>query len=476
MNNMKKSFYIQKIKNNKNIIIGSLFLAILCTLITYPGIWYSDSYSRYNMSLTIGKCLKMILNGQRNLINVSCWLTVVPSFFMEFFKVITGNIAAYTVFQAFMFFQATFLLCKKLNNCKKSYLKAKYIILALSPLIYCVSVYYEASILCVAALVYLILLLDMIKINKSVFDKIIEFGLIIFFSFMMFGYRANAFTVIPVLLFYIYKLKIDKKLKLLTTFSLMFGYLLTFLLPMFLNIKIMSSVSAGFAWEIISVIQHLDEEKKLNYLNYLDEIGGSGSTKEALKISTESSVNSLFESEINKENLSKEGNSKIILSKYINLIIKEPLTYFKVKGNFTLKTLGIVKKISYAEYNYNRWNIMKKYNFSDSKMRVLFVKSYDKFNELFGFVIRRPWIVYLLTILDIVASKKQKDKKTNYYLFIFMLSVFYYGAYIINTQSFEIRYFYPSLYLCFILDLSIFFNFIPIIMSKIKFRKSDSND
>ena len=284
MNNMKKSFYIQKIKNNKNIIIGSLFLAILCTLITYPGIWYSDSYGRYNMSLTIGKCLKMILNGQRNLINVSCWLTVVPSFFMEFFKVITGNIAAYTVFQAFMFFQATFLLCKKLNNCKKSYLKAKYIILALSPLIYCVSVYYEASILCVAALVYLILLIDMIKINKSVFDKIIEFGLIIFFSFMMFGYRANAFTVIPVLLFYVYKLKVDKKLKLLTTFSLMFGYLLTFLLPMFLNIKIMSSVSAGFAWEIISVIQHLDEEKKLNYLNYLDEIGGSGSTEEALKI------------------------------------------------------------------------------------------------------------------------------------------------------------------------------------------------
>ena len=86
MNNIKNSFYLKKIKNNKNLIFFSLVLAVLCTLITYPGIWYSDSYGRYNMALSIGKSIKMILNGQRNLINISSWLTIVPSFFMEFFN------------------------------------------------------------------------------------------------------------------------------------------------------------------------------------------------------------------------------------------------------------------------------------------------------------------------------------------------------------------------------------------------------
>ena len=42
-------------------------------------------------------------------------------------------------------------------------------------------------------------------------------------------------------------------------------------------------------------------------------------------------------------------------------------------------------------------------------------------------------------------------------------SIFYYGAFLINTQSFELRYFYPSLYIMWIMDLAILLNGVSIV-------------
>ena len=186
---LKQSFFVQKCKENKNLIIASLILAIICTFITYPGIWYSDSYSRVDFSDTVLDCIKKVLLGQRVSINVSSWLTVVPSFYIAICKFFTGNIAMYTFFQATLFFLATFLLVKKLSN---KFTKIQYVFWALNPLIFCVSIYYEASILCVASIVFYILLLDNVKIKKSHLDDVIEFLFLVFFSFTIFGYRANA--------------------------------------------------------------------------------------------------------------------------------------------------------------------------------------------------------------------------------------------------------------------------------------------
>ena len=180
-------------------------------------------------------------------------------------------------------------------------------------------------------------------------------------------------------------------------------------------------------------------------------------TKIELDVTNGNTVNGFLDSEngITRGNLSAKGNPIKILGKYINIILSEPKLYFKVKAEFTVRTLGISKPINYAEFNYNRYNIMKNYNFNDSAVREKFVNAYEKTNNIFGFFTRRPWFVFLVSILLVGIKWKQKDEKTRFYVVLLMLSIFYYGAYIINTQSFEIRYFYPSLYLCMILDVAI---------------------
>lgn len=430
-----------------------MILSIICTIITYPGIFYSDSYVRLEFSNEIIDALKEIMLGNRSDINMESWLTVVPSFFIAICKLITGNIAFYTVMQSFMFFLSAFFLAKKLGN---HFLIFQYIFLAINPIIYCVSIYYEASIGCVTGIVFLILLLDSIKVSKSIIDKVLEFLLLMFFSFIIFGYRANAFTIIPVLFIYIIKTKIDIIKKILVIVPIVCGILFINILTQVLNINTMSSMSAGFAWEIISVIQNMDLKNQNRYSKYLDDVGKDGATLIELEKSDTLTVNGLLANEgININNISKKENSKKIIKKYIYIIIHEPMDYIKLKLNFISRTLGISERLRCVEYDYNRWDKMSDYNFNDSVKRQNFVNIYNDINKVFGFFTCRPWIVFFVSILLVVIKWNRNDLNKNFCLLILMVSLFYYGSYLINTQSFELRYFYPSLYLCIIMDLSI---------------------
>ncbi len=291
--------------------------------------------------------------------------------------------------------------------------------------------------------------------------------LLILSSFVMFGYRANAFTILPVLLFYIFKLDIRKIKKIILTFALLFGFVLVPSFTYIFNIHTMSSMSAGFAWEIVSTIQDMDYKTKLKYINYLDSIGGEGSTLEAINTSTKITVNPLLTTKINRENLSKKGNSKIILKKYIDLLLEEPAVFLNNKYFFTKRTLGINSQIAFASYVYDAYGKMKEYNFNDSKARMKFIDSYSKLNEKISFYTLRPWLVFLITLIFVSIKWWKKDKNKNLYLLLFMISIFYYGAYIINTQAFEIRYFYPSLYICIIIDTIFTFDMLHLAKNKL---------
>ncbi|MDD7516349.1 hypothetical protein, partial [Ruminococcus flavefaciens] len=80
--------------------------------------------------------------------------------------------------------------------------------------------------------------------------------------------------------------------------------------------------------------------------------------------------------------------------------------------------------------------------------------------EAMGFFVLRPYIVFLLTAVLVMYSFKKKDKDRYLFLLVLMVAVFYYGAFVINTQSFEIRYFYPSLYLMAVMDTALIADFV----------------
>lgn len=249
----------------------------------------------------------------------------------------------------------------------------------------------------------------------------------------------------------------NKKRKLILTISLVVGLSLVSLFPKLLKIDTMSSASAGFVWEIVTAIQHMDEEKQQEYIGYFDDIGGEGSTASALSNNRDISVGGIMESELSANVFNKEA-SGIILRKYFGFIVREPTDYFDMKSDFIKRTLGIGRKLDVVEWDYNRWDVMgiRGFNgFNDCNQRRAFLESYQKVNEKLGFYTCQPWLVFLISFLLVAVSKAVRDEKSGIYLFVLLLGIFYYGAFIINTQAFEIRYFYPSLYLMMILNVAI---------------------
>lgn len=79
-----ESFYIKAFRKHAAIIALSVLFAAFFVAIYYPGIMYSDSYVRIDASTGIRNAVKMLLSGQRDLIDMEIWLTVVPSFFITF--------------------------------------------------------------------------------------------------------------------------------------------------------------------------------------------------------------------------------------------------------------------------------------------------------------------------------------------------------------------------------------------------------
>lgn len=442
------SYYYKNLCRYSRVFFLSMILAICCTLITYPGIFYSDSYTRIHISTEI-------MYGDKD---IHSWLTPVPSYFMAVCTFLTGNIAFYTFLQAFVFFSITFLYVIRLSS---NYRRLQIILAIISPMIWGVTTYYEAGVGCVTGIAALILLISSLSTEKSRADRIIEFMLICFFSFVTFGYRANAFTILPVVIAALLFGKYKRNIKILGICAIIAGYILVSISAAVLRIDTMSSKSAGFVWETLTAINELEPEDKEMYKDWFDEIAGPGATEQALEMNIKSSVNGfVWDSKLNTDSLSKPDAFSVTMKQYLSFIKEEPKAYIKVKTDFISRTLGISAPINFCEYDYNRNDIMDIYHFSDSFNRRMYLNTYTTFMEAMGFFVLRPYIVFLLTAVLVMYSFKKKDKDRYLFLLVLMVAVFYYGAFVINTQSFEIRYFYPSLYLMAVMDTALIADFV----------------
>ena len=462
---MKNSYYIRKFREFWYFVLMSAILAGISTMIVSPGIMYADSYGRINFTYTVIDCVKKIFAGHSNAVTAKSWLTVTPSFFMAISRIFTGDIVLYNFGQALLFFLASLLLVRRLNT---HYTVIQYSLFDICPFYYAVSVYYEAGIGCITGIAMLILFLS--TTNKCItrFDVILNWIMIAVSSFVIFGYRANAFTIIPPLIaFILFAVKRKTVGKICLILSIVIGLVGTIVLPGIFHIDTMSSYSTGFVWEIFTTIQNMNIEKQEKYTDYLDEIGGSGSTEEALTLSSVSTVNSfLGYSRFDMLTLSEEDNGMIAVQKYIELWMEEPKACLQTKWEFVKKTLGIGEPINCWEYGYNIYDKMDELGFHDWKPREMFVDSYLGFHRCIS-ILRYPWIIYVVTLLLVVWSRIKKDDRRQLYSYILAIAVFYYGAFILNTQSFELRYFYPSLYLMSIMDTAILMDLVAVLIKKL---------
>ena len=443
LSSINESYYFSRIKKYKYAFIVSGILALICTLISYPGIMYSDSYGRVELAN------EMIFVGGE----ISSWLTPTPSYFIALSKFLTNSLAPYTFVQAFVFFISVSALIIKIGT---PYKKVQLFLAVFSPMVWAVSVYYEAGIGCVSGIIIITAVIFSLGNEKTRADRIFEIILLTFFSFVTFGYRANAFTIFPIIIGGLLFSSLGKRLKLMGIGSILVGFLLVPLSAKLLNINTMSSKSAGFVWDILSSINRLDPEERNRYSDWFDSIAEPGATADALEKNNEESVNGfIWDSKLNTTVLSSAGAFSETMRKYLEFIRKQPSVYFKVKFGFIGKALGITSAIRISEFDYNRGNRMDKYGFFDTGIRKWFVNSYIWFIDALGFYTLRPIVFFLISLLLVIYSFVKKDKNRRIYLFILLISIFYYGAFIINSQSFEIRYFYPALLLMTVMNTAI---------------------
>ena len=448
-----------------------LFLcAILGTLITfiaYPGFFYTDSEARVSFAYNITNILRETFHG--NIYKTSSWLTVVPQFFIWISILLTGNIALYTFIQAFTAFLAIALILKEISN----YPKLMTMFVFLCPLFFCNGVFYEAGVGCLTGIIFLILNLIYSERLNNRLDIAIWVFLLCFWSFVCFGYRANAITILPALLLIIWHLSIKKSEKLLAIIAVIIGLLATILLPKLLRIDTMSSGTAGIAWEIVMSIKDMPKEEQIYYSNFLDDIGGDGSTIEAINSINYRNVCSLTSTRISPGALSKPGMDRLVINKYIELFMKQPKACIMTKLRICSYTLGVGEPLDHVAWIYNQYDGMGKYGFNDSSRRYLFYESYMKAVSYFK-VCLIPWIWFLIDGIGIIIKHfvdRKQNKSFRFERWMYLLAVFYYLAYCIDTQAFELRYFYPSFILLLIVSLSLLENII-IIFKKV-YKKSD---
>ncbi len=447
------SFFRKRLGECRAIWLLSAGMALLCTLISYPGIFYSDSYVRAATGGAVLNAVVKTLQGRPFVLETNNAFTVIPSFFMAFSLGVTGNVALYTFCQAFACFAAVLLLIRETGAPGH---RALGVLFAVCPLIYGASVYFEANVGSFAGIAALILLMRRLSEEKTRGDRILEFCLIAFASFVTFGYRTNAVTVLPVLLVYLWKTQRTWIRRLLPVLALVCGLILVWTVPALFGVRSESNASTGFIWEMATMIQRMKEEDRAGYLDYLDDICGEGATRGVLAESDETSANSfMWGSAVNTARLSEPGATGRVLGKYLRLMTERPGEWFSVKKDFMLRAMGFGEALDISEYDYNRWDAMAEYGFNDSRQRRLFHRSYLKFNEIFGFYTRRPWLPFLISLGMLIAEYLRKSRNRGLHALLFWTAVFYYGAYLAVIVSFELRFFYPALVLLAILDCAV---------------------
>ncbi len=444
---------LRAIRNRYGIWMASLILAVLCTLITYPGIWYSDSYVRVTTGLAVAGQIQDTLTGHASPLYTGNAFTVIPSFFIAACHMLSGSFALYTFCQAFALFASVFLLIRELDP---PFRKAQMILFALSPVIYGASVYLEANVGSLIGLIVLMQLFRRAGAEKSRSDRILELVLTVFASLITFGYRTNALTVVPVLVLYLFlSFRRQLKLKLLTLGALILGIALSSLIPAFFQIRGDSNASTGLVWEILTAIQRMEPEARANYLDYLDDLAGEGATAAALESSHENSVDGFMWGSLGTDAFSAPGAFGKVLGKYFRLLAERPGDWLAVKADFAAHALGFSAPLDLYEYPYNRWEKMAEFQFNDSRQRELFHASVLKINDLLGFFTCRPWVAFLISGVLVILEKLRKNRKTGLYALLWWLAAFYYLAYLIMIVVFQQRMFYPSLVLLLAVDAAI---------------------
>ncbi len=426
-------------------LLAALALGTACTLITWPGIFYSDSYGRWFLAENLLR---------HNMAAQDDWLSVPPQLFMALLYALAGSHAAYTLAQAVLFFFTAFCAIDFFCPAGKP---ACGLLFAVCPVFYGFSVYVEMSVPCVTALLWLLMLvLGTDYAAAKGWGRGRRFGYLVacgFLYFVMLGFRQNAFTVLPVLLAAAaLGCRGARVWWPLAAQALAAGlcFVVIAALPVVLRFGIRNGsgpMSVGFLWESVAMLGELGDNAE--YAHALDFLGDEDTTENAVASNNYQSIYG-YHNFIPNTVVGQGNNAARIRALYLHLALEEPAVYLKVKGEFISRALGIAAPLSAGEYDYDRDGRMAEFGFWDSPARRAFYQSYVGFQQGFPLFLR-PWAVFLISGGLVAAAWRFLAGAARRRLAALWASAaFFYAAFLINTQSQEFRYFFAPLVLLYL--------------------------
>ena len=419
--------------------LTALMLGGIFTLITYPGIWYSDSYARAMIASQISDGVDYS--------EVSTFLSLLPQLFISWGLKLTGNFAFYTWVQASFFLGTLIYVIRFFFSDYKSIQAVVLLLFLCCPLVFGYSVYWETGVVTATALVLLVAISE-----KQCREKTMPQGImwiILGGCFVCVGYRINAATAIfAILLIEIWDGIHGRKPMhrvLLAGSAILLGMLLAISLPRLLKTKNNSNVVVGIVWETSCMLNRIG--KGQGYDTYVDDLLGEGTTNAIMEVENlpEESMY-LFDGITNYWSIPNDRwLTGQYFRKYFHLVSEKPRTFLRMKIEMAKRTLG---ELPFLEYDYNRYDRMSEFQYSDSQRRHDFYDTVVKFMENWHWG-RTPWKVFLTSfiLLGICVLGKANGIVAGKLSFV---ALFYEMAFLVTTQSHEFRYFFPALFLLII--------------------------
>lgn len=445
-----------KILKNKKIwayLLLAVVLAGICTYITYPGIYYSDSYTRWYLAENI------LAGNSENLHN---GLSVFPQYIMALVYKISGEYGLFSFIQAAAFYFTSFLVIDKL--CAK--VKWLWLLLFIAcPLFYGFSVYLEMSVGVVAGInIFILLALR----TSAVLEKGrwgAKFLLVLGYAasyFIIFGFRQNALTLVPVMAAVFVcvtaGMEFKKRIFYIAKQCLVIGLIIVFIgkIPYMANYGKISDLTAkGTVWDVAKTLEKVwDNEEYHDWFDFL----GEGATETLVEKNSHRSIWGYYDRV--PIDYSDEDVTYAINRRFLKLIVNEPKAFISAKWETIMNVMGVIQPVDEAEYEYDWCNrgLIDNYGVRHSRAREMFVASYKNFQKAVP-VFRMPYLIYIFVLLLLAVCFKKLDKNTLVQvILLFFGACFYYGAFFITAQSHEFRYFFPAFYMLCIAAFTILSN------------------
>lgn len=213
-----------------------------------------------------------------------------------------------------------------------------------------------------------------------------------------------------------------------------------------------NAASLGMVWELVSLEKSTSDRKLFSKLSEF------GDVPEAVRRWRPDYLNNIVWDDnppFSVWNISKPLTAKKISGVYIESMLDMPWAFLKNKSEFVSRTLGISSPlITSARGVHGVDEHTLPYGAMATPVQVSDRAVFVKFTDSIGMLTLRPWaMIVLFGILLICGRAVKLDVRP--FIAVYLVGIFYYLSFCLNTQAMEFRYYAPSFFLFFIGSLSL---------------------